>query len=280
MERLHTRPILFLSDFGFRNELVGLCHSVIARIAPESRIIDLSHGVPPEDVLRAALLLSDCLHYAPEDAVLLAVVDPGVGTGRKDVAIETSGGRLLVGPDNGVLSLALQALGGAARAVEIASPDVLLDPVAATLHARDVLCPGAAHLATGTPLDRLGPLIEVAELVSLGLPEPELGAERIQCEVLDLDRFGNVQLSVREEHLTAAGLDGAADLGFESTSTSIRAKRVAAYADVAVADYGALIDHRGWLALVRNRANAAEGLGVLLGDPVWVTLPSGDSARP
>ena len=266
-----ARPIVFLSDFGFRNEFVGLCHAVIAKIAPSSTIIDLSHGVPPMDVPMGALLLADSLPYVPDDAVLLAVVDPGVGTARKDVAVQSASGRLLVGPDNGLLSLAYAALGGAERAAAISSPDVVLQPVSPTLHARDVLSPAAAWLATGRPLEELGPTVDPGELVRLALPEPEVEPGKIQCEVLDLDRFGHIQLNVGDTHMAAAGFDGSVELEFDSTAASVRARRAATYSDVPQGDYAVILDHRHRVALVRNRANAAEGLGVSIGDPVWIT---------
>jgi S-adenosylmethionine hydrolase len=223
------------------------------------------------DVQMGALLLADSLPYVPEDAVLLAVVDPGVGTARKDVAVRAVDGRLLVGPDNGLLSLAWESAGGAERAVEVSSPDVVLQPVSPTLHARDVLCPAAAWLAAGRALDELGPDVAAGELARLTLPEPEVEPGKIQCEVLDLDRFGNIQLNVRETHMTAAGFDGGAELEFDSTASSVRAKRVATYSDVPQGDYAVILDHRRRVGLVRNRANAAEGLGVSTGDPVWIT---------
>src|SRR5262245_40482073 len=167
-----TRPIVFLTDFGYRNEWVGICHSVMTRAAPDCRVIDLSHGVPPLDVRAGALLLLDSLPFLPDEAILLAVVDPNVGTD-KDLAIESEAGRLLVGPDNGLLAPSWRALGGIRRAVEITAPDILLQPVSPTFHARDVLSPAAAHLAAGRELDELGGRLQVDELVELHLVEPE-----------------------------------------------------------------------------------------------------------
>src|SRR5919202_893079 len=145
----HT--IVFLSDFGYRNEWVGICHAVMNRISPVSPIVDLSHGVPPLDVRGGALLLVDSLPYLAADAILLAIVDPSVGRD-SDVALETSDGRLIVGPDNGLLAPAAAALGGVARAVEVTSPEVVLTPISPSFHARDVLAPAAAHLAAGADL--------------------------------------------------------------------------------------------------------------------------------
>jgi S-adenosylmethionine hydrolase len=265
-----ARPIVFLTDFGYRNEWVGVCHAVMNRISPASMIVDLSHGVPPLDVQDGALVLADCVPYLAEDAVVLAVVDPSVGKDR-DIAVETGHGRLLVGPDNGLLSLAWERLGGAVQAVEITSPDVVLEPVSPSLHARDILAPAAGHLAAGLPIAQLGQAVEAAGLAALTVPEPSVERGKIACEVLDLNRFGNVQLNVRLEHLATAGLDGAAELAVESTSGSQRARRVATYSDLEQGEYGAMIDPRGWLAVIRgNPENAAAGLGIQGGDPVWI----------
>ena len=160
MRTVAARPIVFISDFGLDDEFVGVCHGVIARISPHSRMIDLTHGVPPGDVRRAALILADAVRYMPEESVYLAVVDPGVGTARRAVAVEASGGAILVGPDNGVLSLAWDRLGGAARAVLIASPDVVLPTPSRTFHGRDVFAPAAAHVAAWRPLQDVGPPVD------------------------------------------------------------------------------------------------------------------------
>jgi S-adenosyl-L-methionine hydrolase (adenosine-forming) len=266
------RTIVFLSDFGYRNEWVGICHAVMNRIAPASPIVDLSHGLPPLDVRGGAVLLVDSLPYLAADAIVLAIVDPSVGRDR-DVALETSDGRLIVGPDNGLLAPAAATLGGVARAVEITSPEVVLKPVSPSFHARDVLAPAAAHLAAGAELATLGDEVDPATLAELAIPEPAVERGKIECEVLDLNRFGNVLLNVRESQLAAAGLDGAEEIQVDATSGAGRARRVATYADVASGDWGLIVDPRGWLSVVRgNPANAAEGLGsVAPGDPIWLT---------
>jgi S-adenosylmethionine hydrolase len=268
------RTIVFLSDFGYRNEWVGICHAVVNRIAPESSIVDLSHGVPPLDVRNGALLLVDSLPYLAADAVLLAIVDPSVGRDR-DLAFEANDGRLVVGPDNGLLAPAAAALGGVARAVEITSPDVVLNPISPSFHARDVLAPAAAHLAWGAALDEFGPAVDPASLAQMAIPEPTVEHGKIECEVLDLNRFGNVLLNVRAADLAASGLgeDGAVQI--DATSGSARAERVSTYADVESGEWGLIVDPRGWALVIRgNPANAAEGLGgVGPGDPVWLTTP-------
>jgi hypothetical protein len=266
-----TPSIVFLSDFGYRNEWVGICHAVIDRIAPGSPIIDLSHGVPPLDVRAGALLLADSLPFVREDAIALAVVDPSVGRDR-DLAIRTASGRLLVGPDNGILHPAWKALGGVAEAVSVTSEAHLLQPVAPSFHARDVLAPAAAHLAAGVPLGDLGDRIEPDTLARMDVPEPNVERGRIECEVLDLNRFGNVQLNVHGSHLEAAGLDRSDRLSVEALSGAVVATRVATFADIDAGGWGLMIDPRGWLSVIRaNPGNAAEGLGVGSGDLVWLT---------
>ena len=266
------RAIVFLSDFGYRNEWVGICHAVMNRISPASPIVDLSHGVPPLDVRGGAVLLVDSLPYLSRDAVVLAIVDPSVGRDR-DVALETTEGRLVVGPDNGLLAPAASALGGVARAVEITSTDVVLAPISPSFHARDVLAPAAAHLAAGLDLEQLGPAIDPATLVEYGIPEPTVERGKIECEVLDLNRFGNVLLNVRKSQLLEAGLDQAQAIQVDATSGSGRARYVSTYADVEAGNWGVIVDPREWLLVIRgNPANAAEGLGgVSPGDPIWLT---------
>ena len=155
-----TRPIVFCTDYGLQDEFVGVCHAVMARIAPDAHVIDLTHAIPRQDVGRGAMALSRAVAYLPDDAVVVAVVDPGVGSERRAVALSTSAGVLLVGPDNGLLSSTWEALGGVEEAREIAADGVVLTPVSETFHGRDVFAPAAAHLAAGMALERSGPSID------------------------------------------------------------------------------------------------------------------------
>jgi S-adenosylmethionine hydrolase len=269
-----SRPIVFLSDFGFRNEWVGICHTVLAREAPDSRVIDLSHGVPPLDVRAGALLLADSRRFLPEGAIVFAVVDPSVGADR-DVALETGGGLLLVGPDNGLFSFIWRGDGGVRRAHEITLERIIIQPVAAAFHARDVFAPAAGFLATGGAIEELGNALDPSSLTELLFPSATVELGKIECEVLDLNRFGNVLLNVTAKDFEAAGFDGAPAVAVDATSGGAYARRVSTYADVAAGDWGLIVDPRGWLAVIRgNPANAAEGLGgVQPGDPIWLTLP-------
>jgi S-adenosylmethionine hydrolase len=260
------RPIVFLSDYGLDDEFVGLCHAVMARTSPESRIIDLTHSIPPQDVLRGAIVLAQAVPFLPTDAVLLAIVDPGVGTARRPVAVGTAkGGALMVGPDNGVLSLAWESLGGPASAVHVASPDVVLKPVSRTFHGRDVFSPAAAHLAAGMALDRMGESLSPGSLVRVHVPEPEVDEGEVHTEVLGVDRFGNLQLSARKAHLEEAGLLGQPEIEAVTRAGPTTLPWVATFADVAEGRLAALVDSGGWVAVVVNRGSAAEALDLALG---------------
>jgi S-adenosylmethionine hydrolase len=257
-----TRSIVFLSDFGVRNEWVGICHAVIDKFAPGCPIVDLSHGVPPMDVNAGALLLADSLPFIRHDAIVLAVVDPSVGRDR-DIAIEDEDGRLFAG--------------GVRSAVSITSSSIVLEPVSASFHARDVLAPAAAHLAHGTALADLGPAIEPETLAEVQLPEPLVEPGKITCEVQDLNRFGNVQLNVRSSQLAAAGLDRAERILVETPAGgSAVASMVATYADLSSGEWGLMVDPRGWLSVIcGNPGNAAALLGVAGGEVVWLSPDRG-----
>jgi S-adenosyl-L-methionine hydrolase (adenosine-forming) len=271
-----ARPIVFLSDFGLGNEWVGLCHSVLSGIAPQCPIVDLSHLIRPLEVASGALLLADSMPYIPENAVVLAVVDPNVGRDR-EVAIETGSGRHLVGPDNGLLSLAWEAAGGIRTAVELTSSTVVRTPHAQSFRAPDTLCPATAQLAAGTPIEELGAKLVPTSLATVTIAEPEIEQGKITCEVIDFNRFGNVHLNVRPADLSTAGLDDESALLIEAVSGSAKAKRGNTYADFETGEYGVLFDPRGWLTIVRgNPASALDGLGLALAASVWIRGASAD----
>jgi S-adenosyl-L-methionine hydrolase (adenosine-forming) len=260
-----TRPIVFLTDYGRSDAFVGICHGVIARIAPDARVIDLTHVVPRQDVLRGAVELGRAVPYMPDDAIYVAVVDPSVGSDRRGVAT-SAGGSLLVGPDNGVLSLAWDTLGGVDAAVEIESPDVLLEPVSRTFHGRDVFAPGAAHLAAGMALEKLGPAVDPASLARLDLPGPMVAPGAVGARVTGTDGFGNIQLNATERDLGAAGIAG----GRVLVVNGRRLPRAGTFAELPEREPGMIVDSDGYLAIVVNRGDAAAMLGLAAGDPVIV----------
>ena len=258
--------ITFLTDYGLRDSYVGVCHGVMARIAPHARVIDLSHAVGRQDVRQGALVLAQAVGYLP-DAVHLAVVDPGVGTRRGQVALE-AGGQVLVGPDNGLLVWAADALGGTRRAHALANPDYQLSPVSRTFHGRDVFAPAAAHLAAGLDLSALGPELDPAGLVRLPVPTATVDGDRLVAEVVAVDHFGNLLLSFGHAELERAGLHLGDPVEIRVGDRSFGAAVGETFATVPA---GALVVHEDSsrrIAISLNRGRAAERLRVRTGDRV------------
>lgn len=257
-----AKPIVFLTDYGLVDEFVGVCHGVIASIVPEAHVIDLAHQIPRQDVQQGAVTLGRAARFMPHDAVFLAVVDPGVGSDRRPVAVEAVSGALLVGPDNGLLSMAWEELGGASRAAEIASDEIMLESVSRTFHGRDIFAPAAAHLAAGMSLEQIGPAVEPRTLRFLEAQGPMVTLGAVGGRVAGIDRFGNVQLNVLPADLEAAGLRGRLTIGSRTVP------RALAFADVAEGELAAIIDSQGFVALVVNHGSAAQTLHLSVGDPV------------
>jgi hypothetical protein len=264
-----TRPIVFMTDYGLADEFVGICRGVIERIAPGASVIDLTHQIERQSVLHGAVVLGRAARFMPQDAVYLAVVDPGVGSERRPIAVEAASGALLVGPDNGLLSMAWASLGGAARAVEVTSDEVVLHPVSRTFHGRDVFAPAGAHLAAGTPIERLGAWVEVDALQTVELSGPMVTPGAIGARVVGVDGFGNVQLNATPEDLAAAGLRGPVAVGSHDVPI------VGTFADVPEGHPALIVDSQGYVALVVNHGHAARFFEVRPGDGLTVARGAG-----
>lgn len=197
--------VSLLTDYGYDDEFVGVCHAVIRGIAPEVPIVDLTHGIERYGVREGAIVLRNALPYVPP-GVHVAIVDPQVGTERRGVAVRTAEGRALVGPDNGLLSLAWERFGGIVEAVDISRSPHRLEPVSATFHGRDIFAPVAARLATGAELAEAGQHVDPDELQVLVLPRPEVREGEVVAHVLVVDRFGNASLDVGHADLAGSGL--------------------------------------------------------------------------
>lgn len=251
--------ISFLSDYGHDDEFVGVVHSVIRGIAPEARVIDLTHGIPPHDTRAGGLALARAVQYVAP-GVILAVVDPGVGTSRRAVAVEVADGAgVFLGPDNGLLAPAVAMAGGATRAVELRDPRFHLEAPGPTFAGRDVFAPVAAHLCTGVELDELGPPVDTATLLPGVLPVSRSEGEVVVAEVLWVDRFGNAQLNVGPDELPGRRHT-------LTTSTAVRTATVAAsYGDVPPGGVGLVVDAYGLVSLALDRHSAAEELGLEAG---------------
>lgn len=257
--------VSFLSDYGNRDEFVGIVHSVIHQLAPGTTVIDITHGIDPYDVRAAGLTLARSVQYlAP--GVIVAVVDPGVGTRRRPVAIEVGDGRaIFVGPDNGLLAPAVGMLGGATRAVVLDNPEYQLAAAGSLFDGRDVFAPAAAHLCNGVALDELGEVVDPATLYPglLPLTREEDGA--VIAQVLWVDRFGNVQLNVDPDELDSLGGDHFEVLLDDRRRT---ARRVGAFDQIGVGAVALVVDSYGLIALAARQDSAARDLGVAAGDAV------------
>jgi S-adenosyl-L-methionine hydrolase (adenosine-forming) len=265
--------ITFLSDFGLADDFVGTCHGVIKRIAPETDVIDITHGIEPQSVVQGALVLASTLPYMPE-GVHLAVVDPGVGSPRRALVLRTGDGRLLVGPDNGLLVPAAERLDGVEAAHEITNREYALDRVSATFHGRDVFAPAAAHLTNGLDPARLGPAIEAESLVRPEIPQPEIGERRIRAKCLYVDRFGNIQLNLSADQLERMGVVPGRQIEVELTMDRFYAVAARTFADARVGDIVLYEDAYRNIALAISRGNAAETFGVRAGMEVRLRVES------
>ena len=234
-------------------------------------MIDLTHGIAPTNVLQGALVLANTLPYTPE-GVHLAVVDPGVGSGRKPLALRGGDGRLYVGPDNGLLLVAAERLGGVEAAVELAESAYRLEPVARTFHGRDIFAPAAAHLALGLELEALGPPVPAAELVRLELPAPRLGPSRIRATVVYVDRFGNVQLNLTSAELASIGVEPDARVEVAVGFERYFAVAASTFAEVSRGDIVLYEDAYRNISLAINQGSAAEMFGVVLGQELELTV--------
>ncbi|MCU0259543.1 MAG: SAM-dependent chlorinase/fluorinase [Ilumatobacteraceae bacterium] len=269
--------ISFLTDYGTRDEFVGVVRSVIRDIAPHVTVVDLTHEVPAFDVRAGALTLARCVSYLPE-GVVLAVVDPGVATDRRAVAVEVGeGAGVFVGPDNGLLAPAVALAGGATRAVELTSREHRLDAPGGTFAGRDVFAPAAAHLCNGVDLAELGPAVDPHLLVPATIPLPRDEDGAVVAEVLWVDRFGNCQLNVGPDDLPDWGATVRLRLGSPSDPGGVRvrsATRATSFAGIG-GGIGLVLDSYGMLAVCLDRRSAADELGLDVGDLV-VLGPSDD----
>jgi S-adenosyl-L-methionine hydrolase (adenosine-forming) len=266
-----ARPVTLLSDFGVLDEFAGVMEAVIAGIAPDARVIHLTHGVTPQGVMQGALALAQAVPYTPP-GVHVAVVDPGVGSERRAVVIVTGDGRLLVGPDNGVLVPAAEGCGGIEAAYEIADENLFLHPVSSTFHGRDVFAPVAARLAAGLDPSAVGPAVDPAGLRRIDVPAPHLEPGTILAQALDVDRFGNVALNVRGADLDGHGLPAGARVEIAAGDGRYFAVRATTFADVRPGEMVLYDDSSGWASLAVNRGSLAEVCGIERGDPVLLRL--------
>jgi len=272
--------VFFLTDYGYTDEFAGVVRAVVQRCAPGAPLVDLTHDVEPFDVRAGALALGRAApHLGP--GVVLAVVDPEVGTGRRAVAVSVAGGGSgggpahFVGPDNGLLALAAQAFGGVLEAVDIGDSPECLRPISATFHGRDVFAPVAAALADGVALDALGQPIAPDGLVALSLPRARVADGSLIAHVLSTDIYGNVSLDATAEQAEAAGLRVGAAIVVELEARPMTGRFGRTFADVAPGELLAYVDARGALALAVNGGSAVAALAAGADDELVLRARTG-----
>ncbi|MDE3073930.1 MAG: SAM-dependent chlorinase/fluorinase [Chloroflexota bacterium] len=252
---MNSSVVALLTDFGQTDHYVGVMKCVVAGIAPAAQLIDISHAVPPQSILAGQRLIRASYPYLPEGAVLLAVVDPGVGTQRRAIALH-SHDRFFVGPDNGLLT---PLLDGRWQAVELTNPRYRLPATSATFHGRDVFAPAAAHLAAGVPLADLGP--PVADLLRLDVPEPIIAPDgTVRGEIVYMDHFGNLVSNISRT-------PGGGKVSFHGLDLPV----VLTYGEVPVGQPLALVGSDGQLEIAVRNGNAARSLNANVGDPVTLS---------
>ncbi|HTX62464.1 MAG TPA: SAM-dependent chlorinase/fluorinase [Acidimicrobiales bacterium] len=267
-----VRPVVFfLSDYGLADEFVGVVHAVLFRLAPDLSVVDLTHGVPAFDVRAGAEALARAVpHLGP--GVVLAVVDPGVGSDRRSVAVRAFDGRWFVAPDNGLVVTAAEASGGVEAVVVLRKPF----DAPATFDGRDVFAPAAAALATGASPGWMGDEVDAASLVRLPVIEVTRsdagGRAVLRVPAAWVDRFGNVQLAAPEGEGPSAGAGQVMVRSVEAPGRELAARRVRAFAELEPGEVGVLADANGRLAVVVREGSAAAVTGLVAGrmvELVW-----------
>jgi hypothetical protein len=254
--------ITLTTDFGYKDSFVGIMKGIIAGINPEARVIDLSHGVAPQDIMSAALILRHSVGHFPRGSVHVAVVDPGVGSARRPILIEAAGD-YFIGPDNGVLSLAL-AHKKPLRIIHLSNADYHRRPVSATFHGRDIFAPVAAHLSLGLDPMELG--LSVQDFARIAWPEVQKSPASLQGEIVYIDTFGNLCTNVSEHDLRAlAGAKLAVILG-----DVVIHGLAPNYAAGGTGNYVALINSWGLLEIAVYQGNAQRRCDARAGDKILI----------
>ncbi len=268
---MSRRPLItLLTDFGYKDHYVAAMKGVILSICPEARIVDIAHGVPKFDVRAAAYVLRGAYRYFPPGTIHVVVVDPGVGTERRAVAVK-SRNYIFIGPDNGVLSLAL-AEDGVKEARVIENRDLMLPRITYTFHGRDIFAPVAAHLARGVPFSLVGRRLE--RLREPSFTRPLVRGRELVCEVLYVDDFGNAALNIDERLLRELGVSYGAELAIELRGKELALKLLPSYGHAPEGAPLLLINSEGFLEIAVNRGSAAEAFGLSPGSRLRIRILS------
>jgi hypothetical protein len=261
---MSDRTIGLLTDFGLQDTYVGIMKCIIDGLSPEATVIDLCHEVPAQNILSGAYLASTVIPHLPEGGVLVGVIDPGVGSDRRAIAVDI-GGQYLVGPDNGLFGMVLEDH-DAQKVVALENSRFFRSDVSATFHGRDVFAPVAAHIAQGVTLEDLGPDIDPDELTQLPFNDPYLGDKRVECHVIHRDRFGNLITN-----LSRTALEGW--LAGESPRVELDGRRVSLEKTFSNSSSGEPVAYYGstnQLEIAVNGGDAARYFGADQGSSVMI----------
>ena len=272
--------LTFLSDYGHDDVFVGVCKGVVAGVAPKVQIIDLCHLIAPQDVEAGAHALAAAMPFMPR-AVHLAVVDPQHAEHSRGVVVRTKDDSLFVGPDNGVLSHAWEARGGAKAAVEITNQDLWLAQIHATFRGRDVYAPVAAHLALGRPLEDVGPAVKPDELIRLPVRSADVDDDHVHAEIRAIDHFGNVALNLARADLEAAGIVLGDTVELRCNGRTLTVPFTHSFGEVPTGRLSLCEDSFRAIQLAVNAGRANQELRVSRGDPIVIArLPQVAGTRP
>jgi S-adenosylmethionine hydrolase len=262
--------ITLTTDFGYQDSFVGIMKGVIAGINPQARVIDITHGIPPQDILAGALTLRHSVKYFPPGTIHVAVVDPGVGSARRPLLIRSEGNYFL-GPDNGVLSLAVENI-PSTYIMHLSNPTYHLHPTSTTFHGRDIFAPAAAHLSLGIPVSAFGEPWDT--IVRLTIPEVVRKERSIEGEIIYIDNFGNLFTNFGEHDLSGQPLENL-DIGIGS----VRVRGLSrSYAGVQEGDLVAVLNSWGLLEIAVYKDNVQKRIGAKIGTKVEIVLRENESA--
>ena len=261
--------VTFLSDYGLEDEFVGVCHGVMLSIAPQIKVVDVHHNILRQSIRHGAIVLEQACRYLPA-AVNLAVVDPAVGLERKSIAVVTGADQIFVGPDNGLLVPAAEACGGITAAYEIVEEKYMLTPISNTFHGRDVFAPAAAHLANGVDPSELGPVVDAGALARLEMPHAWVHDDHVHAEVLQVDRFGNLQFNLKKDVLENAGLGRGRVLEIRVEGHRLHVPFAETFGDVDAGDFVLVEDSYSYLSLAINKGDARARLRARAGSTAIV----------
>jgi S-adenosylmethionine hydrolase len=264
-----SKIVTFLSDYGLEDEFVGVCHGIMLKIAPDLKIIDVHHYILRQDIRHGAVVLKQSVPFLP-DSVHLAVVDPSVGSARRAIAVETGWGEVFVGPDNGLLIPAALAAGGIKKAFELTDERFQVRPVSRTFQGRDVFAPAAAHVANGADPSDLGPPVDPDDLVPLEIPSAWVHDDHLHAEILQVDRFGNLQFNFGADRLREVSIEPGVRLEVRLEGHRIKVPYALTFADVKAGEFVLVEDSYHHLSLAINKGDAAAKLRAAAGSTAIV----------